>query len=480
MAKKPRERIVGKSKGPPRQSPNKGLITKWKKSRVDESIVTQIEFLDTRHELTGDQLRRALALFQRTSEDERWQELGEYTPEPGHRLPLDDALRHLSIEEALAFLEQADLFDVAQRETLVSYVLAEPETPFYTLDELAVTTDKAVRYHERNRKYLLQYGHSLSDFGRCRFLWRLLSRLYYVRMPHKGYRTGARALNPDLLAALFPPGNFPEPGDSVSFWDEDLDPITNAYDEWEVIEDIPLQDMARLEGAREKLYDLKLRTLRELARAARAHDADALWERVLNLIRETITAEEAEFYLRVDRIYEGYDIRTGEIVDEEAGLIAGGLTALLEVVGHYEKEIRIGPLHRCKTALEAAGLAGVDELGRGELRTSDGKRARSYFAFVKDRQRGTLDAALDQFVAHPEEEARFRDEYRTRVNVALENELYEEITIRRKIRRSLAHKFEPHVSQFADWAKACLEVLGRPETELAVPPDMGPEFMGPY
>ena len=31
-----------------------------------------------------------------------------------------------------------------------------------------------------------------------------------------------------------------------------------------------------------------------------------------------------------------------------------------------------------------------------------------------------------------------------------------------------------------DVAKACLEVLGRPETELAVPPDMGPEFMGPY
>lgn len=466
MEKKKEQQIAEQTKGAEREPRHKTLLDEWERLDVDESIVDHLEYVDTYHELTEDQLGRALALFQAAAADGRWEKLGEYAPEPGYRVSLSDMLSHLPVEQAIAFLERSDTFDIEQRQTVIQWVLVDRETPFYTLDELATTTDRAVRYHERNRAYLLEYGYALSEFERCRFLWRLLCRLYYIRMPHFGCKIRAHGLDYERLAEMFPADNLPEPYDFIHFVEEAGEPIISAYDEWDDIRDVQLQDAARIEGMRAKLFHLKLEVLKELAGSARSHDADGLWDRVLALIRETLTAEEAELCLRIDRIYEGYDIQTGEMISDQAGLIAGGLTSLLEVVGHYEKEIRVGTLHRCKAVLEAAGLAGVDDLGRGELRTSDGKPTRSYFAYVDDPQRDTLDQMLEDFRALSADEVRYWSEYRTRVNQALENELYAEITVRRKIKRSLAHKFEPHVSLLVDWAKSSLELTGELPAEI--------------
>lgn len=263
-----------------------------------------------------------------------------------------------------------------------------------------------------------------------------------------------------LLRRLFPSGNLPEPEDFVYFAGDHDKPLVAAYRSWETIEELAATDRVRLERGRAGFYDIKAKALDILARAARARSADGLWEKCFSLIADSVSADEAEFYLRVDRVYEGYDIKGNRMVDEDAGLIAGGLTALLETIGHYEKELKIGSLCGCKEALEAEGLAGLDEMGRGELRTSVGERARNYFDFVTDPKRGILDAALDEFEGLARQELRFWQEYTTRVTRDCENDLYEEVAFRKKVKRRFAHKFRPHLSRVADWVAGCLEVTG--------------------
>jgi len=50
----------------------------------------------------------------------------------------------------------------------------------------------------------------------------------------------------------------------------------------------------------------------------------------------------------------------------------------------------------------------------------------------------------------------------------LENEFYEEIIVRTKVKRKLVDKFEPQVRTFADWMKAHLEATGKiPELSVS-------------
>ena len=93
-----------------------------------------------------------------------------------------------------------------------------------------------------------------------------------------------------------------------------------------------------------------------LLKAVVNRDSANIWPDCLNVLTETLSGEEAEFYLKMDRLYNGYDLLTGEIIDEESDLLPGGFTNLLEFIGYCEKEITIGTMHHCKEALATAGL----------------------------------------------------------------------------------------------------------------------------
>jgi hypothetical protein len=451
------KRSTEQRREPSRTSPHAKIIGEWEASGLDASVAKALRYLDLAHKLDRRHLERMQALFLRATRDDRWEALGENRPSPGERLSLDEAFRSLSVDEALTLFEQSDLFDLDQRQA-VMFHLTNCDTPFYTLSELATTIQHALKCHERNRKYLLKYGHALTDFQRCFFLSHLVSRLYYVRLPHSGFNTRAALVPRGLLRKLFPPDNPPEPQDYVYFADEANRPVVSAFRSWGTIDDIAKADRERLTQMRASLYVLKARILDLLERAVRTCSTEGLWEKCFGLIADSITTEEAEFCLRVDRVYEGYDIRTGKMVDEDPGLIAGGLTTLLETIGHCEKEIAIGPLCHCKEALEAKGMAGLDKLGRGEVRTSYGKKVRSYFDLTSDPKRDIFDAAIDDFLGLSGQEGVFWHEYMARVARDFENELYEEVGIRKKVKRRFVHRFKPHLAQVVDLIAGHLEV----------------------
>ena len=99
------------------------------------------------------------------------------------------------------------------------------------------------------------------------------------------------------------------------------------------------------------------------------------------MLTDALTSEEAEFYLHIDRLYLGFDVRTGETVDEEAELLAGGLTDLLQVIGHCEPELTVGTMDRTKRQL---------------LSIPDAASLRSYYQAVGRPCRRDVDAALVQ------------------------------------------------------------------------------------
>ncbi len=431
--------------------PNAHLIRKWQESNTDASILEYLKYLDSGYELTEKHLNQAFNLFLQTAEDPRWDTAGYGEIEPGQRICLSEAFEDNPIDDTLIYFENADLFEVWNREAIMQYWI--DDAPFYTLEELSLVTRKAIEHLERNREYLLQYGHSLSVFTRCDFLMRLTDRLYYTDCPSSLHRVRASQLDKKTLNKLFPHGNLPEPFNFVANADM---AIKNPFHKMEPIDEISPQDKKMLIDGRNRFFSLKQQILQELFRSICSRSADGLWDRCVNLIREAISAEEAEFYLRVDRIYEGYDIQTDEN-NPDCGLIAGGLTRLLDTIWHYEKEITIGTIHHCKSKLNEVGLGGISEIGRGELYVSTGEPTKSYYAFINDEKRNILDAALDQFMILYERETNHWQEYRKRVNYVLENELYVDITIHKKIKRPLAYKYKPVVTRFAEYAKCFLE-----------------------
>jgi hypothetical protein len=121
---------------------------------------------------------------------------------------------------------------------------------------------------------------------------------------------------------------------------------------------------------------------------------------------------------------------------------------LLTVVGHAEKELRIGTFDHAMALL------------RPVLSTAGGTGIESYFQLFGHPQQTAIDDALDRFSTFEKEEQDFWEEYRRRVNAALETELREEVVVRVPVRRKHAEAFAPYVQTFANWQATQLENSG--------------------
>jgi hypothetical protein len=170
-------------------------------------------------------------------------------------------------------------------------------------------------------------------------------------------------------------------------------------------------------------------------------------------LTETVSAEEAEFYLRMDHFYMGYDLTDRGAPEEIPGLDRpGGFTDLLEVIGHFEKELTIGTLAETRNAI--GDMLKLDEFNRPRL------FLRNYFEAINHPLKDVLDSALDLFSSLESKESDFWNNYRNRVNQALENDFYEEIP-GEKVKRKFMHSFEPLMKNLSTLIKTHLEATGR-------------------
>lgn len=362
-----------------------------------ELIKIEAEGIAKRH---GLDLGRIMSIYERCSD------IGWLAPVPApFETNLDRAIAIIGKEKALKLFESEDLSRLAERISLVDDINLFGDIPLYSLDELASLTQEFIQYLLNNRRHLLNTGYPSTKFNQSPWLEKKLSNLYHLNFP-----TGIKS----PMAA----------------------------------------DQSRLKGVRHKLFDLKIKILNELLRYAKLSNPINPWEKCLRLLTGAISAEEAEFYLRMDQFYTGHEVKDEGSSEEIPGLDrAGGLTDFLEVIGHYEKEIVIGTLAITRNAL--GDFLQLDETNRPALGVSN------YFEAVDHPLREGLDSALDLFFSFASKERDFWEKYRNRVNQALRNEFYDEVVTGVKIKRALVHLFEPQIKTLSALLKSHLETTGK-------------------
>jgi hypothetical protein len=382
---------------------------------------------------------------------------------------LEDSLSFLPADEACAIIQNEDAETLAERALAAEYLVSD-ETPLLSLGQLADQLDRFCDHLESDRRHLVQTGLPQKFFPSCRWLNRLLGRLYDVRRTGSPYPDHEPFPPRPAKAQAYTWGRYvPVPADSADTFPvspRTVNWVPCAYEDADLLPGITAEDAARIEADRPKLFDLKIELLQLSARLARRGDVTDFWAACLRVLTDRLFADEADFYLGIDRTYLGGDMRYGDTTNADGKMIPGGLTNMLEIVRHVEQEITIGTLARTQQVL--AGL--ISPGGADDYRHQRPSPGEAYFQMVARHGREPLDAGLDQFRSLALKEKAFADEYRRRVNDALENEFCDEIVIRQNVKRKLVHKFEPQVRTFVEWVHAHIQAGGQvPQLVLTAP-----------
>jgi hypothetical protein len=332
-----------------------------------------------------------------------------------HRFPLsllEDALIELPKDVAVRLIAEEDLRQFADRVRTVEWLI-DDDTPFCTLDELATHVEAFRDYQKEHRNFLVQTGLPPRTFRDSRWLYIRLARLYDTRTtaspwPPDEFTTRNRHL------ARSEPYTWIKPSAHEGVC---LGIMPCQYHEADYLEGLEQGDADRLEGERDKLFEAKVRVLDLLISAARQRDVGALWPAFLKMLADHFTPEDVAFFFRMDEFYLGTDARYGSDQEVNPKMVPGGLTNWIEVLGHLEKEVRIGTLARTKAAMPPA----IYERIVTPVETSRECRW-GYFHVLSSADQGALDAILRRLSGWREKERKFWAEFRERVAGSLSGE----------------------------------------------------------
>jgi hypothetical protein len=350
-----------------------------------------------------------------------------------------ELLLHIDRNDMLRRLREDDeeiqtLLEVAE------YNVVDPwgAFPIVSLTELEaeITTFKSAL--KADKEHLVKVGWPGHELRKSVWLDCMLERLYNVKCPSMIYHFRDQ----NVIAYSWAPVGIPSRFRGASeYWGPQKDTHGDdaSYEDASYMDGVTSDDAIRLEAGRERFFELKVAILEELLCAVQARSPEGLWERCLYVLTGILTAEEADFYLRMDRLYTGFDIRTGDVADDEEQHRPGGLTDLLTVIGHVEKELTFRTMDRVRKRI-GKPLNLFELMDRGNLTI--------------------FNAAVDLFLDLARQEGVFWIAYCERVNEALESEFFTEVVTRMKVRRKLAHKYEPAVQKYAEFVCAHLELSG--------------------
>jgi len=435
-----------------------------------------------RYELDTD---RVLRVFHRLDEIEWW------APDFPRQTALDEAMAYFSPQQALDVFESSDLSTLAQRVWIVSY-LGNWFTPFYTLDELVCLLTECAKRLKDNRHSLLKTGYPHRSFGRSFWLDRTLNRMLPVKMPafdplvdyvlHSGFAdpnqwsTLKRFRGPlteiqqdkngDLIydyrwlrnprrnqriLKKFEDGTF-----LVSIGLSEMhqpSPELCPYADAAFLPGLAEKEAQRLENLRPKLLDIKTAILNSLPEFIQRKTPWRMWEDSLCVMTSALTGEEVAFLLSADAFYAKLDMGTTYSRTRQGSEIvcrSAGLSDLIDLIGHCEKECCLGSLQRTKRLFLDVPQRLYDT------------RISSYYQVLGEAWQNTIDKALDRFLLWEEEEKSFYGEYGERVNAALDQWSSEKVAVTVSVWIDAGHKhlYEPNIQSYANFQKTHLETTG--------------------
>jgi hypothetical protein len=444
-------------------------------------IQIEADALARRHGLEPERVRRIL---ERTATDYYGRPI--QPPAPGRdnlsgglqfHPSLDEALAFLPPEEALSAFEQTDPVTLSKRAHLIPY-LADLTSPSYTALELADLLDAYALHLNRNRISLIRTGFPETRFALSPWLDWHLTLLSPTKipvdafaLPHPTHSGGLdrnpapfdqdtlsqREVNTDLVYGYVwsresvPPMWTKNGPFLVRSLERPIPCEPCHYEQAALMAGLSPDVAVQLERGRTKLFDVKEKIISACTRCLRTGDSEMLWQNVLDILIDSLLWQDARRCLEVEEIY--WQAGIGECVVPSfwlraPGEVPGTLSALLTLVGHVEKERRIGTFD--------ATIGGMTRVLAGATPAA----IESYFQMVGRPEQAAVDAILDGFWSLEEQERPFWSEYRRRINEAIETELREEVIVRVPVRRALVAKFEPYLRTFAEWQYAQLEATG--------------------
>ena len=124
--------------------------------------------------------------------------------------------------------------------------------------------------------------------------------------------------------------------------------LGRRYEEAALHPDYSDQDTLRLESLREPLLEAKIRILQHCADALLSDRKGELWEDCgsILLAQQAISTADLCFLLDVERLVLGRDLLRPDVAPAESWVPAGGLSAMADLVGHVEAELRVASFHR--------------------------------------------------------------------------------------------------------------------------------------
>lgn len=342
--------------------------------------------------------------------------------------------RSSKAEDALSFFEEKGFGYVASRVLFVEY-LNHPDTPLYSLEELAELAESFIWYLLDNREHLIRTGLPATGLSPSYWLSNRLSRLYYTKYPVNWRESEVTRNAFDYIYAQrtgfsldtehgLPPGC--KSVDCIyplsAYCDDDkvyLEMDGGTWDIWKIVgyDSAPhvfgdLVTTKRIERARERVFEVKLKVLSVLKSCARDGDSASLW----NQCQEAQQALDDSdgtlgFLISTDKDYSHYDFHKNKYDSDIAHpgfrLAPGGVTDMLEIIGHYEAEISIPLFSEIRSIL--GKIINLDD--------SDPRRLRygSYFELLKRGYGCHIDNALAHFKDKAWAWRRCSRDYRIRV-----------------------------------------------------------------
>ena len=325
--------------------------------------------------------------------------------------------------------------------SLVAQVLADICTPLYTLPELSKVIAAFSAHQESNRNGLVSVGHPRTMFDASPWFDAWLNKLYPVKIPvgdpkattprgayHHRYVDGRRVAVPATHQPRWRPT-------AEGFWPSEhgSSPVARTihfvWGQWRKLRGVRVCEYDRasrvtglaedaaewLTSIRPSIQDLKLKLLQELRTAVASGDAKGLGERCFDVLGRTLLDEQIKRLLRYDCTYLGYNVLSGSEQSDTVPCIPGGLTNILEVAGHIEKELLIGTLSRTRAAL--GELVVRDSRGRPIL-TCDATHE-PYLRLAAGPQREPWCKAVDLYIELEAQENSFWVDYRVRLGQAM-------------------------------------------------------------
>jgi len=387
---------------------------------------------------------------------------------------LDEALRYLPSEEALAEFESCGPLVLSQRSYLVDF-LNDAATLFYTLKELADVAEEFVSHLEGNRELLVKIGLPVTSFERSKWFDHYLNGLYPVklpvclqvnRMPVEQRVAELRGVPPELGEAadlaerdakgnliynyswvpkcpLSGPLHWSSEGPSLGHENGSMVSLEHprfcGYEDASIIHGLDPAAAQRIEKSREKYLELKidlLNTLTSSIQSPRKHED--VWEQSFRIIRDALMGDQVHQYLQTDHLFE--NVGVGDHLAEFHRWVPtthlwGGMSALIYAVGYFQKEMTIGTFDKTKSAV-------LDALRNHEA-------IESYFQVIAKPFRSMFDDALDSFWELDKQERVSWEDFRKQVNYDLRERLRIPVTfnipIEVRYERRLRERYDPRL-----------------------------------